>query len=313
MPRTRPLLAAAVLALLLALPAAGAQGEDAPPETRLQVHAPPVEDHLRVGPTHELAVTVEGHCHGPGPPAQEGGAYLGDRTIHLSVQAPPGIGARTPDETVALPRTPCENGTVTQQASVKVVLEPSVPAFHVETIDVLARADDAEARTEIPVQAGYKPGLELHGPAEPVDAEAGETVHVPVAVANLANGDTRYAFEVAEAHPDLNVTTPEVVVLDTPAQETLGGADRDTTTLLRVPVEVDGDAPTGDVLPVELAVDGAYALDHSVPGLREDLVLGVAVGGTTASAVAEAGAVPAAVGVLLGGGALAWAGRRGLG
>lgn len=310
--RTRPLLAAAVLALLLALPAAGAQGEDAPPETRLQVHAPPAEDHLAVGPVHELAVTVEGHCHGPGPPAQ-GGAYLGDRTIHLSVQAPPGIGARTPDEVVTLPRTPCEDGTVSEEASVKVVVEPSVPAFHQERIEVLARAEDAEARTEMPVQAGYKPGLEVHGPAEPVHAEAGETVHVPVAVANLANGDTRFAFEVAEAHPGLNVTAPEAVVLDTPAQETVGGAERDTTTLLRVPVEVDGDAPAGDVLPLELAVEGVYALDHSVPGLEGEVVLGVAVEGSTASAVAEAGAVPAAVGVLLGGGALAWAGRRGLG
>lgn len=282
-------LALAVAGVLLV---AGSAAADGPPETPITVSAEPPTDPILPDRHREIPLLVEGYCQQAGP---ANAAYVGDRKVHLSASSDTHLDAQVDPATVTLPRRPCQEEHVQAEATLEVHPHPTAEAFRMTEVSVVARTDDSSAQTAVPVQFGYRPRLQVDGPDEPVDAEAGSTVQVPLAVANTGNGESKIRFEVAEAAGSLTVGTPEPFVL--PPE--LGSAE-DPVRLVEVPVTVDGDAPTGDALPVTLEVTPAYALDTNRVGPAFEATFAVEVHQTASTA--EAALLPAVGAAVLAGG-----------
>jgi hypothetical protein len=293
MTRAIAALLVAVAGFLLLGPAAAAQ---APAETEIKVTAEDPGQHVPVHETAEVPVTVAGFCTGANP-SDHGSAYLGDRTVHLDAESPsPGIDAEVDPATVTLPRRPCEDGEVTADATLAVRPGRTADAFTVERVQVTAKADGDRAETQVPVSPDWFPAMATEAPDEPVTAEAGSTVEVPVSVANVGNGPARIAIEVVEAAPALEFDAPE------PFEVAPRGDAGEILQTVTVPVTVDDEAPTDDVLPLELGLATAYAVDTSLKGPTYPVNLGVDV--SSASGTIEAALLPAAGAAILAGGAL---------
>jgi hypothetical protein len=185
------------------------------------------------------------------------------------------------------------------------------PAFQPANLVLAARAARnnlyaaAEGSTEVAVQAGYLPFLEVTTPYSQFKIPPGQAASPPVTVTNLGNGPTRVSFVVLEAPRGVTVTLPPAHVLGARR-----AGDRSNIKTFFPTLTTDGSFEAGRVL---LQAVGVYADQPDDPRLLHEekrLALVIApdqaiVGRATHSvpAIESAGWVAVVA-------AIAWARRR---